>query len=46
MSFVGDAKQFVRRYVTTLHLSLWTGLTAEFDYFNRVRLSRVEDAGT
>lgn len=43
ISFVGDAKQFVRRWMTVLHLTLWEGVTADFDYFNRVSVSRLEN---
>jgi hypothetical protein len=46
LSFVGEARQFVRRYMTTLHLSAWTGIRAEYDYFDGVRVSRVENVDT
>ena len=43
ISFVGDAQQFVRRWMTTLHLTLWEGVSADLDYFNRVVISRLEN---
>lgn len=43
LSFIGDAKQFVRRYSTTLHLSINEGVFVEFPYFDTVRASRVEN---
>lgn len=43
ISFVGDAQQFVRRWMTTLRLTLWEGVSADFDYFNRVAISRLEN---
>lgn len=43
LSFVGDAKQFVRRYSTTLHLSINEGVTVEFPYFDTAKMSRVEN---
>jgi hypothetical protein len=43
LSFIGDAKQFVRRYTTTLHLGFWTGISAGFDYFDTAAVSRLED---
>ena len=43
ISFVGDASQFVRRWMTTLHLSLVEGVTAEFEAFDKATMSRVED---
>lgn len=43
LSFVGDAKQFVRRYSTTLHLSCWSGDSVELPYFNTVKVARLEN---
>lgn len=43
LSFIGDANQFVRRYYTTLHLSMNEGITAEFPYFDTVKVSRLEN---
>lgn len=43
LSFIGDAKQFVRRYSTTLHLSINEGVTVDFPYFDTVEASRVEN---
>ena len=45
LSFIGDAKQFVRRYMTTLHLAITEGVTVEFPYFDTAELDRVEDVG-
>jgi hypothetical protein len=42
-SFRGEAQQFVRRYATILHLSLWSGLSLEVPYFDKASLSRLED---
>ena len=43
LSFVGDAQQFVRRYATTLHLTYWSGVSADFDYFTQAEVSRLGD---
>lgn len=43
LSFVGDAKQFVRRCSTTLHLSYWSGDSVELPYFTTVNVARLED---
>jgi hypothetical protein len=43
ISFVGDADQFVRRWMTTLHLSLTEGVSAAFDAFDKVHMSRIEN---
>lgn len=43
LSFVGDAKQFVRRYSTTLRLSYWSGVSVDMEYFNKAEMARVED---
>jgi hypothetical protein len=42
ISFVGDAQQFVRRYMLTLHLSAWNGFTVNYDGFNKAR-AHLED---
>jgi hypothetical protein len=41
--FKGDAEQFVRRYATTLHLSLWSGDSVEIPYFDKATLGRLEN---
>lgn len=41
--FKGDAGQFVRRYATTLHVSLWSGDSVEMPYFNQASVSRLEN---
>ena len=43
ISFVGDAKQFVRRWMTTLHLTLIEGVVVDFGYFDHVEMNRVEN---
>lgn len=43
LSFIGDANQFVRRYMTTLHLGIHEGVTVDFEYFNRATLERIEN---
>lgn len=43
ISFVGGEKQFVRRFMTTLHLSINEGVIVDFPYFDVVKMSRVED---
>lgn len=43
LSFVGDAQQFVRRHMTTLHLSYVAKVSVEYDYFNQAKLERCED---
>lgn len=43
ISFVGDARQFVRRWMTTLHLSINEGVTVELPYFDTAKMQRVED---
>lgn len=43
LSFVGGEEQFVRRYTATLHLSTNNGVTADFDYFNKVQMERIEN---
>lgn len=43
ISFVGDAKQFVRRWTTTLHLALQDGIKVKFEAFDNANASRVED---
>ena len=41
--FKGDANQFVRRYSTVLHLSLWSGDRVEVPYFDSASMARVEN---
>lgn len=43
LSFIGDAKQFVRRYMTTLHLTYWSGSSVELPYFNTANIARIEN---
>jgi hypothetical protein len=43
ISFVGDANQFVRRWMTTLHLTLTEGVSAQFDAFDKASMSRLEN---
>lgn len=43
LSFVGGEKQYVRRYMTTLHLSINEGVTVAFPYFDTAKTSRVEN---
>lgn len=43
LSFVGDARQFVRRYTATLHLAINAGVVVDFPYFDTVKMFRVED---
>ncbi|MDR2075641.1 MAG: hypothetical protein LBP61_01720 [Desulfovibrio sp.] len=43
ISFVGDANQFVRRWMTTLHLTLVEGVSVNLDYFDRAKISRIEN---
>lgn len=43
LSFVDDARQFVRRYVTTLYLSYWSGVSLGIDYFSNAKLTRFEN---
>jgi hypothetical protein len=43
LSFVNEARQFVRRYSTALRLSFWTGVSMEMPYFDRASLSRLEN---
>ncbi|MDR0339549.1 MAG: hypothetical protein LBH65_04660 [Desulfovibrio sp.] len=43
ISFVGDAKQFVRRWMTTLRLTITEGVSAEFEAFGRAAVSRLEN---
>lgn len=43
LSFVGAESQFVRRYAATIHLSLNNGVTADFDYFDKVQMERIEN---
>ncbi|MDR2075661.1 MAG: hypothetical protein LBP61_01825 [Desulfovibrio sp.] len=43
LSFVDESKQFVRRYSTTLHLTLVTGLSLECEAFEAARVSRLEN---
>jgi hypothetical protein len=43
ISFVGDAKQFVRRWMTTLHLTLVEGVVAGFEAFDKARVSHLEN---
>ena len=42
LSFIGDATQFVRRYMTTLRLSYWTGVSIPLDAITAVDL-RIEN---
>ncbi|MDL2315511.1 hypothetical protein LJC59_00310 [Desulfovibrio sp. OttesenSCG-928-A18] len=43
ISFTGDARQFVRRWTTTLHLTLDQGISANFEAFDKALISRLED---
>lgn len=43
ISLVGDARQFVRRWMTTLHLSLAEGVSAQLEAFDRAAVSRLEN---
>jgi hypothetical protein len=42
LSFVGDATQFVRRYMTTLHLSSWSRFTVNYEWFDTAA-ARIEN---
>ena len=41
--FVDESEQYVKRYFTVLHLSVWDGISADFPYFDEAILSKVED---
>jgi hypothetical protein len=43
LTFVGDSQQFVRRYMTTLHLTLVEGAAFAMDFFDQAKISRLED---
>jgi hypothetical protein len=43
ITFVGDANQWVRRWTTTLHLTVNEGISVDFPYFNTAKLARVEN---
>lgn len=43
LSGVMDAQQYVRRFMTSLHLSLNEALFANFDHFEQVRVERLEN---
>ena len=43
MSFVGDARQYVSRWMTTVHLSFVTAVSAELPWFDAVNLKRLEN---
>lgn len=43
LSFVGDAKQYVSRWMTTVRLSFWTAVSAELPWFDAVNLKRLEN---
>lgn len=43
ISFVGSENQFVRRYMVTLHATISEGVAVKYDYFDTVKMERVED---
>lgn len=43
LSFVGDAEQYVSRWMTTIRLSFVTAVSAELPWFDAVNLKRLEN---
>ena len=43
LSFVGDAEQYVSRWMTTIRLSFVTAVSAELPWFDAVTLKRLEN---
>lgn len=43
LSFIGDASQYVSRWMTTLRLSFVTAVSAELPWFDHVNIKRLEN---
>ena len=43
LSFIGDATQYVSRWMTTVRVSFWTAVSAELPWFDAVNLKRIEN---
>lgn len=43
ISYVGSENQFIRRYMVALHLSVNDGLIVDYDYFDQVAITRLEN---
>jgi len=45
ISSESDAEQLIRRWTTTLHLTLTEGISVEVPYFNQARVGHLENVG-
>lgn len=43
LSYIGGASQFIRRWSVTLHVDVVDGVTADYPFFDKVSLNRVEN---